>query len=312
MKRKVFRNGPSFVITLPTKWTKEYSIENGSELDLAINGSSITIDISGGKSLGCTNINTKGIDRTFLRCAIRNAYKRGYDELRINYDNSKLKHHRLNREVSIHKIVSEEVENLIGFEVVDSGENVITIRGFSNENREDFDIFLRKIFLNIIQYAKDLESISKDDNAFESLEIKHWNIKKFVNYCIRILNKKGHKTSDDVFNLYHIVSNLDIILGLIQYTGRYLQENKFQFSEKTEKINEGINDLIRIYYDLFYNYSIEKVVGFSIKRNEIKKEIVEISNYISPKETIFLERFYQVVEILYRLTEIRMDLERND
>ena len=192
MKRKVFRNGPSFVMTLPSIWVKEYGIKKGQELEVTTEGNTLFTTIPSGKELELAEIDTKGIDRTFLRCAIRSAYKKGYDEIRVNYHTPTLKHYRLDKQVSVHKIVSEEVESLIGFEVIENNRNSIVIKGFSQEHKEDFDIFLRKIFLNLIQYAQDLENVPYDQSIFEQWELKHWNIKKFINYCIRILNKKGY------------------------------------------------------------------------------------------------------------------------
>jgi len=304
LNRKVFKNGPSFVITLPTQWVKEYGISEGTEVNVNASGNTLSINSNLTKELDTVVIDTLGIDRTFLRCSIRNAYKRGYKSIKVNYDQSTLTHYRLNQEVSIPKIIKQEIESLIGFEIVEQNNNSTLIQGFTEEKREDFDIFLRKIFLKLIQRSEDLKNINKQ--ILEEWETSPWIIKKFISYCTRILNTKGHKDSVQYF---HLLSSLDIILTIIHFTGRYVKEQKITYSDQTKEIITDIINIFNLFYDFFYNYSNEKIVEISLARNKLEEKILKTSPTLPTKEVIFIEKFYQSVEIFYRLIETRMDLE---
>ena len=111
MKRKVIEWGHnSLAMTLPIKWTREQGIAKGAELEISILEGKLTVapfDLTIKKKE--VTLDVKGDIVSNLRLHVANAYRLGYDIIRVIAD-------KKNK-----KVLSEMVEKIfIGFELFET------------------------------------------------------------------------------------------------------------------------------------------------------------------------------------------------
>lgn len=219
MKRKLIRQGDrehgSFTITLPAAWIKQYGLKAGDELDIDENGSTIVLNAKKGPvSQKVVHIDARGLTITQLRRNIAEAYRMGAETIEVEYENVMLVHSRTQRKVSM----KEEIENLVttelfGMEIEKSSPSLFIIKQFSEGLEEEFDAAFRKIFFRLQdQVEQALEALrTMKTDQLKDVWLYDRGVNKFCNFCMRILNKKGHKDAKIGNELYAALVQLELV-----------------------------------------------------------------------------------------------------
>ncbi len=312
MKRKVVLHGYStLIVSLPSKWVKRYGIKKGDELDIKEEQNRLIISTDSSKKLDKTEIDITGLDRTMIMYTIRSLYRKGYDEIKVIFKNPMTTYYRIGREMKVISVIHQEVNRLIGVEVMQEHEDYCIIKDLQQTSTKDFDQILRRIFM-LIQTAMDdlLKGISKGDNVLlDTVKEKHDTITKFVSYCLRMLNKRGYIEPKNTLYLYHIIATLDRITDNIKYLARDTLNFEVKFSAKGISILENIVKSLKIYTDIFYKVSTDKIIELSRLREKTSRMISNSINTLPAKELMLLKYMYHTLEMLLDLTEARMGLE---
>ena len=92
MKRKVIQlAGRTLVVSIPSNWASKYKIKKGDEVDISDDGTSLKITTSqkesGNKKI---SIDLSSTTRSIARAAISGLYKKGYDEITVNYNSKEI------------------------------------------------------------------------------------------------------------------------------------------------------------------------------------------------------------------------------
>ena len=136
---------------------------------------------------------------------ISDLYKRGYDEIRINYSDSN---------------VFKEIKkvDLLGFEIVDQGKNYCVIKNVSMALESEFDTLLRRSFRLAKEMGNLLEDyfLEKNIDLNEVKELESLN-NKFTDFCLRILNKNGYLQNQKTNFLYVITRELESLGDIFKY-----------------------------------------------------------------------------------------------
>ncbi|MEM4264150.1 MAG: phosphate uptake regulator PhoU [Candidatus Woesearchaeota archaeon] len=259
MKRKVIQlAGKTFVVSLPSKWVKKQGIKKGDELEVDDSGKSLSIATQGrGRSTASIHLNGP---EELMRRRINTAYKRGFDELELTYDDPKAI-----------KAIQKELDLLLGYEIVKHGEKHCIIKCIANTLEEEYEVILRRIFLMLLEMGD--ESIKAIKNKeFERLNeiamLENTN-DKLTNFCKRVLNKNSSQNS---IMHYCIVRELEHIADSYAKICASVQESKMNVSKETVVLYEKTNILLREFYDLFYDFKEDKAEIFAKHREEIKKQ----------------------------------------
>lgn len=312
MQRKVIQIANSTqLISLPRKWAIKHGIKKGDELDVEEKGNKIIINSGKSIVLNKVELNITNMDRSSIMYYLRSVYRLGYDEIEIKFDNTTTTHFRLNKKVSVLSILHEEVNRLVGVEIVRQTENLCSVKDISTGSIKEFDIILRRIFLLLKDASNDLvNAIEKKDNILlETIEQKHDTITKFVSYCLRLINKYGYHDSRHTTTIYHIIETIDKVIDIIKYVARDVLFLKPTIKKNTKEILEAINQCILNYIELFYKFEIEKVGYFMKKRDKAVKSIKTNLRKMSPEEIKVVTNLEAILEILLDLVEAKMSLE---
>jgi hypothetical protein len=205
--------------------------------------------------------------------------------------------------------VHEEVNRLVGLEVIQQKEDFCVIKDLSEPSPREFDNILRKVFLILNDVCADLiTSIEKKDSILlETIEEKHDSVTKFISYCLRLLNKRNQGRNDIL--LYHILSNLDKIMDSIKYCGRGINESGNNLKKETISILKKVVYSIIRYYELFYNFNFSIVSDLYRNRDDVIKDIILLSKNHPRKELLILEKSAAILELITDVSETRMGME---
>lgn len=315
MKRKVIRQGNNtLTITLPKKWCERFQIKGGNEIEVNEQEGSFNLLISAlrKEDIKKADIDISGLDLASIRHAMRSAYKLGYDEILLKFDDPHIIEFKTGGSFTIMQLINHEVGMLIGCEIVEQGKYSVLIKDFTLASVEEFDNILRKVFLLLSNYAKDLVEGAKtmDKTFLQSMDEKHYNVTKFIFFCLRILNKKGYKDFSKTLVVYYLTSVLDDILDINKYVARdltFFKQKKLK--KETIEILNMISDQIHNFYDYFYKPKKEKLLYFAEDRWKIINKIKNLIMIVPSNELLVLANMEHCLELLLHLFEARMSLE---
>lgn len=312
MKRKVIKQGNNtLTLTLPKEWTSKYNIKAGDELEIEEKEKNLILGFLSQPKPETIDIDLSGLDRTSIMLYIRSYYRLGYNEIRVHFKNQMTKHYRKEEDIKVLSVIHQEINRLIGVEVIEQGEGFCTIRNLSADPIEDFDMILRKIFFQIDMLAVDFfEAVKRMDFALlETVEEKHDTITKFISYCLRLLNKRGYPEAKKTNYLYYTINSLDIITDIIKYVTRDILRAKSERLTKKSLVMIGrICDFIKLYSKFFYSPKLEMASEILKARETFLKDLESASKALPGEDLLLLVKLGQVTDLIKELVGIRMGL----
>ena len=311
MKRKVIQIAESTqLISIPRQWGKKYNIKKGDELEVTEKGNKLEISSEKDVQLDKVSINISGLDRTSVIYSIRSAYRKGYNVIEIFFEKPYVKHFRLGTDVKLISVIHEEVNRLVGVEIIEQKEAFCVIKDISNASFKEFDTVLRRIFLLFLDALKEIFNGMKIRNIVivETMEEKHNSITKFISYALRLLNKGGFSDQHKNSLLYTILVMFDKMTDILKYGSRMYIAQNIKISKEGEEIIDNIYNGVQLYYELFYKYDPENIVKIYENRDKVIKKIKKIKENISRDELILLCDLRQVLEYITGITEARLSL----
>ncbi len=291
MKRKIIQlAGKTLVVSLPSKWAKNYGIKKGQEIEVIEKGKSLIICTDKEFELAKTKINLSGPEE-FIAKRISTAYKRGYDELELNYDDA-----------SVIKLIKKELENLMGYEIVKQGEKYCIVKNIAIQMDQEFENLLRRVFLMLLEMAqeglgaiKNQELLRIDDIA--SLEETN---DKLTNICKRILNKNSYKEPEKTSLVYSIIWQLEKIADDYEEILRKISDSKLKLSKETLNYFEKINLFLKTFYELYYDFDENKGKKLTNERIKLLKDGENLLK--NRNESIIIYHLLNILNKTYDMT----------
>ena len=242
---------------------------------------------------------------------IRTLYIRGYNEIKLIFNNPIADHHRLGKKVKIISEIHTEVNRLTGIEVIQQRENFCLLKVLSESSIKDFELILRRIFLLIKDASNDLikGAVKSDKYLVESIEEKHNTITKFIANILRMLNKGVYPNSKDTPIMYHIIETLDNINDILKESAREIVNSDVKVSKDCEGVLININTSLEDYYKLFYQFDFKLVEKLSSERYNILENIKNLSKKLNKDEIRILISMERVVEEILDLKVVSMALK---
>ncbi|MFT4303286.1 MAG: hypothetical protein ACMXYG_01865 [Candidatus Woesearchaeota archaeon] len=283
-KRKLVKQGNgALTVTLPFTWITQNSLTKGDYLNIRESGQDLVLSANDKLDLKEYEI-ILSENKPFFKRYVRSCYVLGYDRIVISSD-----------KILPLKLIKESLLGLIGYEVIEqtSKKCIISVVAFPSD--ENFDTILKRIFFMVESMIIDIKNSLKE-NEFQLKEISEMEstINKFVDFCLRILNKKGYYNFHKTPYIYQVLNSLEIC-------GDALRDFCLSFSDNNsnKKNNNVSNNLVQLiskignYYiglrTLFYKYDMSLI-------EEIKKERIELLY-----QTKAYSDLYLMVQILHQL-----------
>ena len=312
IKRKVIQIADSTqLISLPRKWAQAYGIKKGDEVEVEENGSKLVISTEKISELNNIEVDITGADRDFLLFLIRSLYIKGYNEIKLIFNNPLIDHHRLHKKVTVISEVHIEMNRLTGIEVIQQHQNSCILKVLSESSIKDFDVILRRLFLLVRDAGDDLVKgiIEGDKYLIGTLEEKHNTITKFMANDLRLLNKFGHPNHKNTVLYWLIIECLDNINDILKETARDMLKIDLKISKNCENILHQIQNSIVEYYNFFYKFDYGQVEKISNERYGILEDIRKLSAKLSKEELILLMSMERISDQILDMKVARIGLE---
>jgi len=256
------------VVSLPQEWVKEWEIQKGDELNIEPKGSSLIISTQNKRKKLTTTINITNSTERVIRWWLSSLHKKGYDEIEIFYKKEQL------------PLLMELTRDLmLGFTIVEQTEKRCILRAISQADEQSFNNVMRRAFQVTLTMGDSLvEALSKkelDETELNQIKQMEKTNNQLTNFCQRVINKRG--LSDPVKNsfYYTINWNLEKIADEYKYIIEHIIKEKIKTSKETIELIKEANELLRGFYEFFYEKKQEKINKLQIKKKELKEKIKE-------------------------------------
>lgn len=286
MKRKIIQLAEkTLVISLPSKWVREWDIKKGDELEAETKGAVIMYLTETEKEHKKITINTENSSERVIRWWLSSLHKKGYDEIEIFYKKEQL------------PLIKEINQDLMtGFAITERTDQRCVLQAITQEDEKNFDKVLRRAFQVTLTMGDSLAEAIKEDNKEELEEIKRLEKtnNQLTNFCQRIINKRGLKEPATNSFYYIIAWNMEKIADEYKYISEHILADNIKISKETIDFLKETNSLLREYYEFFYDKNIEKINKANQKRKKLQEKIIK--NIEKGKETIIISRILGMVE----------------
>ena len=271
-------------------------------------------------------IDVKGLTPIVTWRHVSAAYRSGYDEFKILFDNVKDKkrysafsYNTMNFLYSNDKtpvlsqieVIQAMINRCVGVEIIDQKENWCLVKELGETTYKEFDNALRRIFLLLISLSEDILKSLKGDPNKEVLKSAHLidtNIDRFTDFCLRVLNKKGYKNYRKTPTMYSILFLLEMMGDDFKKISVHLIEAK-KITKKTEDLFMVQYDQLRRVYNLYYNFSKEKCLAIYESDTEGHHYNVGLFDSLNTDEKEILHHLKKIGVYITSLAELRIDLE---
>jgi len=297
---------------LPKDWAKRMRINGGDELDVEECEDGLSISIDEPTKGSNIEIDTDGLDVTTIKHFLRFSYRNGYDEIHVRYKPSqKATHFRFGKQRDIISVVNEEVQQLIGMDLVEQNATSTKIWCVVNENSSEFESAFHRIFYLMNEAINEFFMLlsSKDERYLTSLKEKHDAATRTISYLFRLLNKKRDFSNSRkvVYNtlLFYIESVFDILerISLVRINLSELNTNCFKkIIAKTSQYLNGFNNS-------FLVYKMTDATNLQRLRNISELEIEKCKKGLTSEEGRIVGYMESLINIARSMSGLRICLK---
>ncbi|MFA6888095.1 MAG: AbrB/MazE/SpoVT family DNA-binding domain-containing protein [Candidatus Woesearchaeota archaeon] len=263
MKRKLIKQGLGAVtITLPIQWVKERNLSAGTEVDVNETDEGILISSQFLKKEKAITVDVSSYNDRMIMNMIYQSYRLGYDTIILLFANEEQ-----------YEAIQRITPTLIGFEITERKQNSCVLQNIAEPNEDKFEIMLRKIFLQTLQFSEEIKNYLTTGNSEKKFIDEKLQIDKLTNYARRAIirtKQGGNKAS----LLYEIVSKLSIISHGYFYLYEYVHKTKKKrvFEKRISEHLTKTNNLLKKYYDAFYKKDLDELYKIGAEKIELFKE----------------------------------------
>lgn len=333
MKRKIIRQGHNtLTITLPNDWAKHFNLKAGDELDITEKDNCLLINAKKKEDISRTEINISGMDIPTIWKYFMAVYREGYDEVKVIFTPGEtfespykfFAAHAIDTKYSKNipqrtsvEIIQDIVSRFIGFEVMEHHKNYCTIKDMAEISTKEFDSSFRRVFLLLLQMGDGILEAVKNNNteAVEHIHDVDINVDKFHDYCVRVLNKtnfKDTKKSHLVFSTLFLLEMMGDELKTVSH--HLLDDMKNKKLNNLREMSEMTIKQIRDYYDIFYNFSKNKVLEMSKQDMDIHFYLPKLykkgtGKRLSDDELEIFYHFRRITNVINALIELRIEMD---
>jgi len=292
MKRKVIQlAGKTLVVSLPSKWAKKYGVKKGAEVEVEEGEGSIVFFSQGQSPIMKKTLDAKDIN-IMLGRTLGGFYKAGYDEVEISY-------YSPDQYAKISEVLNR---TCIGYEIIKQGQRTILIKNISDLHPDEFQNISRRLFLSLLSSADDTLTYFKQGDLKDLAEIETRDliITKYSDLCRRMVNIKGMDSTRKTTTYYYICEQLEKVGDAYKDFAKFIIKNKIkQSSADCIRILDEINQLLRLFYELFYDFDFKKWEDFGQRSEKLKKEFASKFESQSLKELKITYNLFRIFSMIF-------------
>jgi len=278
----------TFVVSLPREWIETNKLSKSDDVHFEKRGNDLVVKGKINKEME-VNVDVSSMSYDLIWRHLICSYRKGASIVNVKYDNQRrLKH------------VMKFIPDLMGWAIVKRNGDSVIIKDIAPIENNDFEDMFSKVFLLILNVSEDtLKGISeKDAEMLKNISYSDYNINKFSNMCIRILNLRGIVYNTN--SLYKIVSTLEEISDEYRKLATFFPPK--DVNNELLLIFRKTNDLLKMYYDMFYSKNNINIREFHKKANYLLKDFRKFKGQTT-KETNAYVTLFTILHLIKSLAE---------
>ena len=330
IKRKIIRQGhDTLTITLPKPWCKKYGVGPSGDLEVMEQGDILNIVPPKNRTLPEIVVDVRGLPPMLIWRHVTSAYRSGYDEFRVTFDNphDKKRYSAFSYDtmgqlytkdgskepvLSPLEVVQMAINRCVGVEIIDQKDNCCLVKELGETTYKEFDNALRRLFLLLFSFSEQItESMKKngDKDLLKTVDLIDTNIDRFSDFCLRVLNKKGYVEFRKTPTMYTIIFTLELIGDEMKSISNHIIDAK-KITPKIEGPFKNMCEKLRKFYGLFYTFDREACKQIYWINNKGQHSYsVETFNSLNNDEKEILHHIKKINMHISSLTGLRIDME---
>lgn len=264
MERKIIQQSPtSKGISLPSKWVKRWNLEKGAVVSVIDNEGILEIrprEFAPPKKVATIDANFYG---KLTRRVFDTLSKRGYDEIRVLYDDEK-------ELLPIKETLQVEATM---FEIVKKENGFVILRAVSEINKDELKNIMNQIMFLLKEKVNKVRAFietGEEQVLDDLLELEKAN-NKLAHLCIRAI----HRQEFQEVSYRHYM-----LLWAIEKMGNdfkfFAHNHPSSLQSSTKKVVETVMTLIEHIVDLFFSYDQKKALSIYQGRKILAEECIRL------------------------------------
>ncbi len=293
MKRKVIQIAESTqLISLPRKWAQQYNIKKGDELEISEQGSKLVISTGHDIGLESAKIVLTTADK-FVKRPIHNLYRRGYDEVIVEFTDS-----------TISSLILEQCETLLGFEIIDQSERKVILHNVASALDAEFETVFRRVFLMLTSMTRDIHDavVNKEFDRLNEIASRERTNDKLAMFCQRLLNKRGYPDPKKLTMVYETVCQMEYIADDLRAICMLLLEVR-KSSKEVELLLKLFVEIIENVHQLYFDYNIPALVKFTEKKQIVWNQAMFLLKERPVQERVIAHFVLEALNKMHHITE---------
>jgi phosphate uptake regulator len=277
MIRKVIKlqNGCTS-ITLPKKWTDEFNLNGGEEVEVTAKGNKLIVsqnNLEKEDDLVERQLNTENKNRIVR--LIRALYRQGHTQIKINFKDRKIKD-RNGKEQSVSEIIEETTKQFQGFMITKQGKDYVIIESLAND--VSFENTLRRAFFLLYEMNEIIttEIMEGKEISLEELNKIYANLKLMTDYCSRTLQRRLIDETSNIVTVHSTVEAIEGIGDSLRHIAKHFQKHKP--NKKMITIAVITQEMIKLMQEIYYTKDQELIEQYFRIRDELYTEIYSNKN----------------------------------
>lgn len=328
MKRKIIKQGNNtLTVTLPSEWTKKEDLKAGNEIEIFERDNGLFLSYEGKSDEKSIEFDITNMSIPIIWKYFMGVYREGYNKVIIRFSRNMklenpykffsrnkldLRYKKQMEKIRISEVLQEYVNRFIGFEIIEHGNDYIIVKDMGDLTLKEFDNSLKRIFSLIKQMTQEtLEAIENNDpKLLEHMHDVDINLDKFHDYCIRILNKVRNKENKKTSLLFSLLYLLELVGDEFKNISFHIIEDYPKTNLKNiKKLVEYVKEQFDNFFELYYEYDLEKVKKISFIDEQTFLNISEIYKDTSKAEQEIFHHLRIIGRYINALVELRIEME---
>lgn len=301
-RRKLVQHGPSsLIVSLPARWVKLNNLKKGDEVLLEENSKSLVLSVDTLPSQLSLTQDVTDLPAFLITKFLVRSYQKGYDEIRLIHNNPEML-----------RIIQQEVQELIGYEIIEQDDKSCLIRSITPTIDLSFDNSLRKAFLIIRDM---LEICAKayatgDYKTLENLHLRDFEVNRLCSFCLRHMNKHGSTDPSQAHQRhvqYYLVEVLEDVGDVIKGLATDLSHSE-RTSEDIAQLLDSVRQLADRSYEYFYKPTLAGAIETHALFTDLRSRIDSLAGEkLRKQEMLAVMWCKEIIVILNHFTTMRLD-----
>lgn len=278
MQRKLVKQGQStLMVSLPKRWVDKQGLDKGDRVTIQVDEDSLVIG-AGKRAIRrkSIEIDVSGYEPKNIRLALVNAYRLGYSDITVTYD-----------DIKEYAELQRLTGTLLGLEIVSHEGNRCVLESIAEVNADQLDNIMRKLFYSVRELLDHAIAGETDPAFIDPLEHR---IQRYESYTRRV-SSMFDSSDKPASLLWQFLSGLN-------HAQREVYHAMKQAPEVSDRMSSLLNDIKRMTQFLYEAY-------FANQQSAVAELLALQKKIFGEKARLLLEDD-EVVAMQRLMTAVRM------